>query len=302
MKITNKYNLPQALVNAAEKHIHRKADISVTELINPVRQYWLKQRHWDEIEEDVSDMFWALLGTAFHLLMEQGADRNTLVEEYLVANVAGMELSGTVDLYSNNTIGMIQDWKTTSVYKILKGDFSDWEKQLNVYAYLFKLHGFDVDKLEALAALKDFSKPKSRREKKYPPAPLIAIPLPLWDNKITTDYIQKRIQLMKQAKDLPDDKLPLCSDEERWATPDIYAVMKKGRKSAINARITDQAEATAFALQHKDKDKLYIEYRKGESKRCNDYCPVKQWCSQYKEVSVGNIYENPELRNSEEEK
>ena len=51
-----------------------KADISVTELINPPQIAVLKRVHRNDIEEDLVDRFWALMGTNIHKILEDAAD------------------------------------------------------------------------------------------------------------------------------------------------------------------------------------------------------------------------------------
>ena len=75
---------------------------------------------------------------------------------------------------------------------------------------------------------------------------------------------------------MADDDIPICSEEERWASPTLYAVMKQGRKSAV--KICSTAEE-AQALIDTDVEHLYLEVRPGVSRRCEDYCPVAQFCN-----------------------
>ena len=69
IKITNKYGAPAELYKAAcfDDHV-TKGDISVTTLIGSPRVRMLKGAN--EVEEDVNDHVFMMLGTAFHSLME----------------------------------------------------------------------------------------------------------------------------------------------------------------------------------------------------------------------------------------
>ena len=91
MKLTNKLNLPQPLVDAVKNDSYtkgEKADVSVTQLIGPMQQIFLKRKHWDELEEDVSDLIWALLGQTMHTILER-ADISAIKEKRLYLNVDG---------------------------------------------------------------------------------------------------------------------------------------------------------------------------------------------------------------------
>ena len=71
MIITNKYNLPSALVNLAqEKYEPKNGRFGVTSLLNPTRIELLKRRHYNEITTDVSDMIWLIFGSAVHNVLE----------------------------------------------------------------------------------------------------------------------------------------------------------------------------------------------------------------------------------------
>jgi hypothetical protein len=76
MKLTNKYSVPQMLVDAISKgHWYsgesEKRDYSVTEILNPTKLILLNKRHYHEVEEDVIDSIYKLLGSAVHLVLER---------------------------------------------------------------------------------------------------------------------------------------------------------------------------------------------------------------------------------------
>jgi hypothetical protein len=70
LKITNKHNVPETLVALATRDYYSKGkvDYSVTELISPPRVQRLRKKHVEEMEQDVSDMLWQLLGSALHVV------------------------------------------------------------------------------------------------------------------------------------------------------------------------------------------------------------------------------------------
>ncbi len=74
------------------------------DLIRPPRITILSRRHWDEIEEDISDWVWALLGKAVHAILEAAEPDNALTEERLFAEVVRRTISGASDLYHDGVI------------------------------------------------------------------------------------------------------------------------------------------------------------------------------------------------------
>jgi len=68
--LTNKFNLPQTIVDACKYDTHRLAgDISVTTLIDAPRIRILKMTH--DYEVDVVDNLYALMGTSLHHILER---------------------------------------------------------------------------------------------------------------------------------------------------------------------------------------------------------------------------------------
>ena len=71
MKITNKHDLPEGVFGKAlePRPALNPNRIGVTDFIGPVKARELKRRHYDEIEYDISDSVWALVGTGVHAVI-----------------------------------------------------------------------------------------------------------------------------------------------------------------------------------------------------------------------------------------
>lgn len=283
MKITNNFNIPQPLYQLAlrDGYSKGKSDFSVTEIISPPRIQRLRREHWDKMESDVSESLWALLGTALHSVAERSAVDNHTSEERLFVEVDGITLSGAIDLQREQD-GKIEitDYKFTSVYS-LKGVKPEWEQQQNIYAWLVqKVKGKPVSGIRICAILRDWGRREAENNPSYPQAPIQIIDIPLWDFEKTEQFVKERVELHRQAKVSHDwgEELPLCSDEERWTRPTLYAVKKEGGKRALRVfEIKEDAEALA-----KNTPKGFVEERPGEAVRCTgDYCGVAKWCSQF---------------------
>jgi hypothetical protein len=272
MKLTNKLDLPQAIVDAVRNDGYDRgnADISVTGLLRPPRLTVLEREHASEIEEDVSDRIWSLFGQSIHTILER-ANRKGVAERRLSMEVAGWVVSGGMDLYEEN--GTLSDYKTTTVWKLIKGDMVEWEKQLNMYAVILRHHGHEVQKLQVVAILRDWSKGEAERDPYYPQAQVVNIDIKLWEPEAARIFMQNRVVLHQQAK----LNLPECSPEDRWARPNVWAVMKEGRKTAV--KLYDNEDA---ARAHVGFDKqLKVVLRPGASVRCQSYCRVSRFCAQY---------------------
>jgi hypothetical protein len=286
VKITNHFNVPEPLVALARKEYYSKgkADYSVTEIMSPPRIQRLKRKHWDDMEQDVTDMLWSMLGSALHVVAERSEVVDHLNEERLFMEVDGVTLSGSIDLQQHVKGGVaLKDYKFTSVWAVMN-DKPEWEQQLNVYAWMVhKIKGVSIKGLQICAILRDWSTRKAQTESGYPQAQIQMVDIPVWSFDKTEKYVHERIELHKESKVQADwdEELPECTDEERWMRTTTYAVKKEGRKSAV--RVFDSEEdAIKLIAESEDKKKLSIEVRKGEPVRCTgNYCGVNKWCSQY---------------------
>jgi len=288
MKITNNWNVPETLMTLATTEYYSKgaSQYSVTELMSPPRIRRLREQYDEKVVQDVADNLWQLLGSALHVVMERGVTDGYIQEERLFINVDEIAISGQIDLQKETPEGIvIIDYKFTSAWAVMQ-DKVEWEQQLNVYKWLVeKVKKRKVVGLQICAFIRDFS----RHEKKegYPKAPIHMVDIPMWDAVKTETYVRDRLEQHRNAKMFQDfgEELPLCSDEDRWMRETVYAVKREGRKTAIKL-FKSIEEATELA----EKEKGYVETRKGEPVRCTgNYCGVAEWCDQYQaELALGS--------------
>lgn len=284
MKITNKYGLPESFVKMATSDYKVKEKrYSATQLLDSVRSCQLKRRHNDELEEDVSDLIFALFGQLSHSILEKTGSADTdFTEEKLVTKIGqdGYELSGIFDLFSPEE-KLITDYKTCSVWKVVNGDYSEWRHQLLIYAWQLRKIGFDVKKGQIIAIMRDWSKPKSRFEDNYPKHQVekIVFKFSEKDFQEIEDWIFKRFEEHKMAEKLPDNELPMCTLKERFNDGDKYAVMKRGKKRALRV-LEDERDAQSW-MELNGGD--YIEKREGQDKKCLEYCSVCDFCNYFNE-------------------
>jgi len=280
MKLTNKYNLPKAIVNAVKNDEYNNggADMSVTTLIKPARIAALEEKHWDSLSEDASDRIWALMGQIGHKIMERAADETVVSERRLFMNVKGYKdqiwkISGSIDLYVPSE-ELIQDFKFTTAYKVKDGKCpKEWEEQLNCYAELSRIAGDPVSMLQIIAVFRDWSKMEADRNPEYPQMQCMILDVPIWPSEEARQFIKDRVIVHQKAR----EELPECTIQERWAKPTRYAVIKPGAPRAIKLHDTkESAEMHSEALPG-----TKVEERPGMNTRCEFYCSVKNYCSQY---------------------
>jgi len=290
LKYTNKHNIPVEIIRAVENDSYSKGDSvkSITGLLQPPQISLLTEEHADEITTDISERIWILLGQSVHTILERANENkeDTLTEERMYATVNGWRISGQTDSIAleENTL---KDYKVTSAWTVmnaLKDEKPEWVQQLNCYGWLAKQAGKTIDQLNIIAISRDWSKFQYERSGgDYPVAPVSVINIPMWSDAEQEAFIKERVSLHQdaQAQFVINETLPKCTDEERWKKEDTFRVVKEGRKSALRV-LSSRNEAEDFIRGHKEEKKLSVEMAVGKPTRCESYCSVAEFCTQYK--------------------
>jgi hypothetical protein len=293
MKLTNKFELPQSFVDVIQNITFDQSSkdltrLGITTLIDSPRKALLTIRHWHELEEDVSNSLWRILGSAVHYVMDKTTQTHRLVEEKIEVEIDGTTVVAKPDLY-DDTDKAVSDYKITSVWAIALEVKSGWIDQVNCYVWMLRKLGFTVEKAYIYAILRDWRKGESKKYEDYPPIPFQKVDIPIWDIDEQERFIKDRIALYKKCVELKDEELPVCTPEERWKKETTYAVYKNQNKTATRVLDTEE-DAKQYILDLGDKKNAYrVEIRKGIDVRCVDYCPCANFCSFYKEnYGVGN--------------
>lgn len=276
MKLTNRNRLPDAIVAAIQNDSYTKGDanISVTELLTPPQLRALKLKHYDELEEDVSDRIWSLLGQSVHTIIERATEglAGVVAEMTLNSEYLGWKIKGQTDNIVL-TEGELLDFKVTSAWKV-RGESPplEWVQQTNIYRRLAKKEkGIEISSIRVIAILRDWSKNESLRNQDYTQAQVKSFDIPVWSDSEADAFIEERVRLHQASEPAP------CSDYDIWAKPDKYAVMKRGNVRAIKLfEHADEADDLAATASN-----LYVEHRPGEATRCQSWCPVSRFCPQW---------------------
>lgn len=282
MKLTNKHNIPQAIINFLNRNEYNsgKSDISVSRLIDAPRRALLKKKHWHDIEVDISSQLPSLMGTALHKMFEEGAEKeaNHISEERLFVKIKGWIVSGQIDTQIINDKILVQDYKSTSAWAVMN-EKKDWERQTNLYAYLVEKHkGKEVEAVEIVAFIRDWSRRDAQRNPDYPQCMIVSIRPPLWAMEERERYLLERLDLHANAES-PGGDIGLCTPEDQWKRNPSYAVMKDGNVRATKVFEVED-EAKEFIVGKKG---FSVITRPAEATRCANFCEVAPFCSQWKE-------------------
>lgn len=248
MHVTNRLLLPRSIVRAVANDpylLEDRGHISATELIDSPRIRLLKKKHADALEEDASERIWALFGQGVHAALERAVDEFDIAEQRFRVNVDGWDVSAKVDLIS---CGALYDYKVTKAWAAMYGMKPEWERQLNVGAWLASKNGVKVESVAVVALLRDWDQTKIKEGGRYPRAPVVEIAAEIWPADEQERYITDRVRLHRLSEVLMEEDgiMPaICTAEVRWA--------RNG----------------------------------GDSIRCRDWCPVRSVCDFGVEVRNG---------------
>lgn len=270
LTVTNKHGLPEALVHAVVNDTYNRGecDFTVTQLLKPPQIARLEAG--TQVVEDVSDRIWALLGQAVHTILERASanEAGAIAEKRYYMNVTvdaqTYRISGAFD-HVRFELGVLTDWKITSVYARAGKD--EWEAQLNLLRLLMEANNRTVTRLQNVLIFRDW-RPKEALREDYPKSQVATLAIELWSMERATEFLHQRIRDHVAATARP------CTPEERWHQPDKYALMKRGRKTAIKL-FEQRPDHIELA-----KDQ-FIEHRPGAYRRCESYCPVAAFCAQW---------------------
>ena len=298
MKFTNNHNLPEVLVAALTYYESSAPGLGLraTSLIGAPRPRLLFQKHHPQIIVDVSSKCATGFGSAFHSWLENAIkklnDPSYILEERCFVEVNGTRISGAIDIQKLRTDGSVNlmDTKTCSVYKVLKNDVADWEKQLNVYAFLVRhAKKQKVHRLSVLAFIKDWKAIKAEAytgtttkknpyyDPDYPPSQILEIPIELWSDDKQDKFVAERVKIHAAAT---LENLPECTDEERWLAKGSFAVQRGKQKKALKL-VNSFYEAEQW-IKINGKPSDVIEERPKVYRKCESWCDSAPFCDQHK--------------------
>ena len=275
MKYTNKYNLDEWLCEylAQDDYDYEPGVLSATTLIGPARAWALKMQHPEDLVIDYSDLIRLKNGSAIHAAIELSgvAERmGGFQEKRFYAEFNGFRISGKMDMILD---GVINDFKSTSVWKAVKAEYDDYVKQLSIYRWLLEKNGISTADFGYIHFFfTDWKKADMLKNSDYPPIPYLKVRLNLWSIKQLEMYLSERTVEFAFALGC----LPECTPAELWKDPDKWAVYRKAGQSKAFRVLETEGEAQALAADIGGT----VEYRPSKARRCG-YCTARFVCSQY---------------------
>jgi hypothetical protein len=287
-KLENKLNLPEpfpTIVRSMISWFPQPERYSVTSLLAPPLTRTLKIEYWDDLVVDVKDYLYMLDGIALDEYLEKWTIQmdDVVVQHKMevpfVVEGNKVVVVGKTDLirFDDQHVD-IEDWKRTTVnIKTQKERLFEYQFQLNCYKYMWlNIHGIPVRNLWLNPYYRDWKKMQAYFGS-HPKGQFEQVRMESWTPEKTESLIRERLldHTLHPRRE--------CTPEEKWQTPTTYAVMKKGRKSAL--RVLDsykEAETWCKSIGHViDTKGISIEVRLGGCNKCKFYCDVASVCPFY---------------------
>jgi len=302
--------LPMAVWLAYDDYdfVKKPNSISATTLLKPVRQIILSARipEGEQTPVDLSSRISSKLGSAVHSSVEQ-AWKTNLVEnlvnvgyprkaaEKVVVNPTdlqpgqipvyieqrtekefmGYTISGKFDFVLD---GFLEDIKNTSAYTYVNSTKTDdYILQGSIYKWL-EPNKITQDTIRINFVFTDWDKTKTLSNPNYPKAKLMSKTYNLMTIAEIEKWIAAKIHLIEKYKNIAEQDLPYCTDQELWKTDPVYKYYSDPSKTS--GRSTKNFESLHEAMLHKAQSgKGIVIDAPGKVKACK-YCPAFNFCTQ----------------------
>lgn len=296
--------LVQVVENGVDSARHRRSFTNVIQMISDIAN--------DELNEEVKAVLHETIGRLDKISAEYiPADDRYLLRQSFSIKVTtpftifkGTEneqnLSGTMYVFDTipmyDTVDKILYYpRICNVFHAEKPEMRDtWVRESNVQAAILRANGFEVSAIKAIMLFKDWNQGRAEADidgkTGYPQKQVEVISLPVNNPDKVNKFITARVA---QHLRLEHGDIAKCSPSDRWETATEYAVVRPAStrlaKETVVKRTFTETEANTWLAKHRDRYTNGIVKKKpGRSKRCEGYCPVAQYCPQWKEIKANN--------------
>jgi hypothetical protein len=251
----------------------------------------------------------SFIGTGVHNYFEEtlrtwaALNDDYEVERAVVEKIDDRLVAGRFDILYRKR--HIYDIKTAKTWKLVfDTEMVDWHEQQNIYAYLLRLRGINVESLNIIAVYLDWQQNMALRDRNYPQQRVEQYRLNLWSPERQAEFVSDKLAMHKACEDLMDEELPACTPEERWERfpgggTVQYALLKTKQSKRAMRCVSNIPEMASYAAEKSLPSSTVVEVRHAKRTRCEDWCEVSPWCNHYREYmrekEAGNLNEYFEL-------
>lgn len=304
---TSSVPLSVAVFLATDNYDHDENTISATALIKPIRQIILGSRVPEDMGVvDLVQMVPSRMGSAIHDAIERAWKENyakamqalgfpqrviskirinptevtddiipIFVEQRETKVVGKFTVSGKFDFVGE---GRLEDFKSTSVYTAINNTNDEkYILQGSIYRWL-NPDKIKKDEMAIQFIFTDWSKAKAMADPKYPQQRILQRILPLKSVVETDLFIKRKLEQIEQLWDVPEESLPLCTDEDLWRSEPVFKYYKNPQKMSRSTKNFDTRQEAYIRLAEDGNVGIVVE-QPGQVTACK-YCSAFAVCSQ----------------------
>ena len=297
------------LASDSYDHDEDQSVISATTLIRPLRQIILSNRVPAEQQAtELIQMVNSRMGSAIHdgierawktnhvtALQQLGYPKRVIerirvnptteeltedvipvyLEQRAYKQVGKYTVSGKFDFVGD---GRVEDFKSTSVYTAIHNTNDDkyiW--QGSIYRWL-NPEIITKDEMAIQFLFTDWSAAKARSDPKYPQQRVVQRILPLKSVQETDAFIKRKLALIDQYWEVPEQQIPACTDEDLWRSDPVFKYYKNPDKMSRSTKNFD-TQQEAFMRKAEDGNVGVVIEQPGQVTACK-YCAAFSVCSQ----------------------
>lgn len=302
-------SLSLAVFLATDDYDHDSATISATTLLKPLRQIILSARVAPtEAVIDLSGLVPSRMGSAIHngiegawlnnyttAMLHLGYPQKVInrvlinpeaaelqedsipiyLEQRAKKQVGKHTISGKFDFVGD---GRVEDFKSTSVFTAINHTNDDkYIMQGSIYRWLNPTL-ITKDEMAIQFIFTDWSAARARSEKNYPPNRTQQRIFLLKSIQETDHFVKRKLALIDQYWDAPEDEIPQCSDEDLWRSSPVWKYYKNAEKTARSTKNFDTRQEAFIRLAEEGGKGIVLE-KPGQVMACK-YCSAFSACSQ----------------------
>lgn len=293
--------------------------ISATTLLKPLRQVILPSRiPPGEGLVNLADMMNNRMGTAIHDGIEKAWMTNyrkamqniglpDRIIDHVRINPSAEELgTGIIPIYLEQRLsrqlgkwtitgkfdfigeGKVQDFKSTSTFTYKKQTGADkYTQQGSIYRWLDPRKIYQ-DRMDIHYIFTDWKGAMAKTDPSYPPKRFHTQSFELLSLNETEAFIRKKLALIEQYWNAPEEDLPPCSDDELWRSEPVFKYYKNPAKTARSTKNFDTMQDAMLRLSE-DGNVGIVKEVPGQVTACR-YCPAFAACTQKDQlVAAGDL-------------
>lgn len=207
------------------------------------------------------------------------------LEQRLSRRLDKWKITGKFDFIGE---GKVQDFKSTSTYTYKKQTNSDkYMQQGSIYRWLDPKK-ITQDRMDIHYIFTDWKGALVKTDPAYPPKRFHTQSFDLMSLNETEAFIARKLALIEQYWDAPEDEIPECSDDELWRSEPQFKYYKNPEKTQRSTK-NFETKQDAYIRLAEDGNVGIVKEVPGQVTACK-YCPAFGACTQKDQlISIGDL-------------